>query len=164
MTMESGSFRLATAERFARDLLMHDGLMTPVLQRQFGPMYAVEHRRSEADGRYLRVSDLRQRGTGVLLLESRMSIRTAALPGAMLKALRHTDTPFGQLLLNAGIAARSVSREITRQAGKDGGPDRLGRRHVIVNSTTGAQICEIHEVLNRADLLLSARQTSAGGA
>lgn len=142
---------------------MHDGLMTPVLQSRFGPMYAVELHRSETGDRYDRVSEVRQRGTGLLLLDSRMSIRVSALPAAMLDALRNTDTPFGQLLQGAGIAARSVSREITRLAGEDGAPDRLGRRHIIVDAATDAPICDLHEVLNHAEVLLAAAGPMAGG-
>jgi chorismate-pyruvate lyase len=146
------------SEQFSIRLLDHDRLMTPVLKRQFGDICAVQSAADESDDTYRRVAALYRREDAVLLLEAALEIPKSALPAAIFEALRTTDRPFGQLLIDRGIDGVSVGRTLF-SAGAPGSPDRRwGRRHSIVELRSGQLLCRVEELLVPERHLLAARQ------
>lgn len=138
-------------------LVDHDGLMTPRLLAHFGPINVQVLRTDNlSETSYSRMSRLCQISTGALILDAELVLNTVALPHQVLLGLRDTQTPFGQLVMEAGIVARSVDREITTLAATDGQGRRLGRRHRLVNAQTGQELCAIVETLSPLSVLFTA--------
>lgn len=146
----------ADGVRLGMDLLDHDGLMTPVLVAQFGPI-RVEKSQDDRDGGLLhRVSRLHQMATGWVILDADMILNTRALPPKVLTGLHETTTPFGHLLIESDVQARSVDRVITRVAATDGGEDRLKRQHRLIDARRGVTLCQVIETLSPESLLQDA--------
>ena len=158
--MERADF--GTGQMLDWSLVDHDGLMTPVLVAHFG-LIKVQVLRTEvlSDTTHCRVSQLRQAATGAVILDAETTLNTAALPPPVLIGLRDTDIPFGQLLIKAGIPARSVDRQITGLVALQGAERRLCRRHRLVNAQTGQELCAIIETLSPVSVLQSAQAAFA---
>lgn len=149
------------AANLALSLLDHDGLMTPRLNRMFGPISARQLTGESRGATFQRVSEVVQTGSGVVLLSARMVILYDHLPAGVVEALQQDSKPFGQMLIDLGIAARSVDREIFT-SGTD--PERLGRRHRIVDQGSGRTICTLTETLSPEAVLQDARRRFLGDA
>lgn len=144
-------------------LLDHDGLLTPVLMSHFGPITAHRVQTDVLSATALRrVSQLHQAATGTVILDAEMVLNTGDMPQSLLTDLQETVIPFGQLLIQSGLTARSVDREITVQNGPNGAERRLGRRHRLVDAQTGRHLCTLVETLSPLSVLLTAQQAYRG--
>ncbi len=150
---------LPTSQKLGGSLLDHDGLMTPILLAYFGSIKVEVLQTEVLNATTLRrVSRLHQAATGAVILDAEMILNTAALPRQVLIGLQDTPIPFGQLLMDAGITARSVERQIVGLGEKDKSERRLGRRHRLVNARTEQELCKIVETLSPLPVLLAAHE------
>lgn len=140
-------------------LLDHDGLMTPVLVAHFGPL-SVQVLRTEVSGAaaFRRISQLYQTATGTIILDAEMILNAAALPAQVLAGLQDSSIPFGQLVIEAGIAACSVDREITWLMSSLDSERRACRRHRLINARSGKELCAIVETLSPLSVLRTAQE------
>lgn len=134
-------------ERMAVALLDHDGLMTPVLTRQFGPLRAQQHRSVRSGDTVHRHSTIRTHPGGAAILVARLDIHVPALPDGLLERLGSGKVLFGQLLLDEGIAVQVRDRHLYRVGDAEAPDTRLGRRLTMQRSDTGMLICRVDELL-----------------
>jgi hypothetical protein len=138
-------------------LLDHGELMTPFLRQHFGDIYARQWDVSESEGMYRRTSSIFQTASSHRILDAELDIFITRLPEEIVKSLRSTSTPFGQLLIDNGIRAEARNRKLFKQQHDDDAPVRLGRRHKIIDSKTGSTICEVVELFAPENVLITAR-------
>jgi hypothetical protein len=94
---------IGEADRYAVRLLDHDGLMTPILLAEFGPLRAVQTVADHADGLFHRRSVLRRVPGDEAILDASLKISVQALPDGFLQSLVKAETLFGQALQDHGI-------------------------------------------------------------
>jgi hypothetical protein len=145
MSMDSPS--LDPDERMAVALLDHDGLMTPVLTRRFGPLRAEQHLSDLSGDTLHRHSTIRTHPGGEAILAARLDIHVPALPDGLLDRLGSGMVLFGQLLLDEGIDVQVQDRHLYR-VGEGGAPEtRWGRRLTMQRRDTGMLVCKVDELL-----------------
>ena len=154
-----GEGELTESSGLEWSLLDHNGLLTPVLIVQFGPITAEKVSTDFVGSSVMRrLSRLHQATTGAVILDAEMILSTAALPKEVLTGLQETVVPFGQLLIDAGISARSVDRQILRLQPLDGGESRLCRQHRLINTRSGQELCKVVETLSTLSILKAAQK------
>lgn len=139
------SFLTDTNSSLSRELLDHDGLMTPVLIRQFGPMNVRQTYAQHNEDRFLRHSTIYQSASGEKILEAVLDISLRAVPIGFLDLLQSKDVLFGQLLMDLSIAVRIVDRNVYRS--ETDHPPRWGRRLAIQHCDSQVVICKVDELL-----------------
>ena len=143
----------ATPAPYSRSLLDHDGLMTPVLTAQFGPLIVRKTQSHPTANSVLRHSSIYQAGSDRKILDAALQISPHALPAGSLDQLLNEDILFGQLLADFSIPVRIADRTLYHSTETDEIP-RWGRRLSIYHGETGAFICRVKELLvNDAQLL-----------
>jgi chorismate-pyruvate lyase len=135
------------ADRYALSLLDHDGLMTPRLVAEFGPLRAIQTSARVEGDIFHRQSILRTLADDEALLEADLKISLSALPDGFLGRLQTTQTPFGQLLMDYAIAVRFSDRQIYQHLGKNLADERWGRRLAMWHADTGGHLCDVQELL-----------------
>lgn len=146
--------------RLSAELLDHDGLMTPVLVRHFGEVYAEEIQARETQEHYIRISSIRQKVSGILLLNATLTIVKFILPDALIESLSSTKIPFGRLLDEHGVKTTIQNRILLacRDQQEAGLALRWGRRHAIVRADNKVPLCHVQELLVPEPDLLSAQE------
>jgi hypothetical protein len=146
------------AERYALSLLEHDGLMTPRLIAEFGPLRAIQIAASQSGAVFHRQSILRTLLGDRKILEASLDISVPALPEGFLERLTRGETPFGQLLIEFSVGVRVIDRKVYRQVGRESSPGRCGRRLTMLRADSLAHLCDVDELLVCSEDLLSLRQ------
>lgn len=136
---------------FSQSLLDHDGLMTPVLLAQFGPLTVVQNEASQSATRFVRRSSIYQAATGVKILDAVLDIALQSLPVGFFDRLQQEDVLFGQLLQDFSMAVRIADRSLFHMQADQA--SRWGRRLTIYRSDTQEFICTVEEIMaSDADL------------
>ncbi|MBL4806248.1 MAG: hypothetical protein JKY31_03060 [Rhodobacteraceae bacterium] len=126
---------------FGKKLLNHNGLMTPVITRFFGPMRAIQTRFEETQATYYRVSLLYQCAQHNLIIEAKLLASKDNLPAGLIDALRNTDQLFGQLLLDYHISVRIAPPKIRHDN------SRWSRQLAMLDKANGKLLCKVDEHL-----------------
>ena len=126
---------------FSQTLLDHDGLMTPVLVAQFGPLTVRQTEARHSETRFFRRSSIYQAASGAKILDAVLDISLPSLPLGFLAQLQDEDVLFGQLLSDFSIAVRIADRVLYQSH------SRWGRRLTIYHSDTQAFICTVEELM-----------------
>lgn len=137
-------------QSLSRRLLDRDALLTPELLRVFGTIRAVQTACCETDTHYIRQSCLRRVIDGAPVLHARLEICKATVPPALLDALRHGETPFGQLLADFGIPVVIRKRTVFVTAS-----GRYSRHVEIRAQQDETLICTVAETLVPDDQLVN---------
>ncbi len=132
-----------TSNGFSKGLLDHDGLMTPVLLAQFGPLTARQTEGKQIENRFLRQSTIYQAATGEKILDAELDISLQSLPATFLDCLQQQDILFGQLLRDFSIDVRIMDRTLYQSDQSL----RWGRRLSICNANTLDLICKVQELM-----------------
>ena len=140
--------RLAIENAFGEQLLDHNGLMTPVLTRFFGPIYAYETQREEDELSYRRTSTLFQSTSQKKILDAHLVIAKGSLPVELIEDLRVTSILFGQLLKDHNIDIETSAPKV-RLIGQ-----RWGRSVELIEKRSGKVICSVEELLVKDKMLL----------
>ena len=143
---------------FGRSLLDHDGLMTPILRAQFGPLTVGKTHSDQGSNRLLRRSSILQAASGIPILDAVLVISAQALPLGFLDQLLREDVLFGQLLADFAIPVRLADRSLYQSA-KAAEDPRWGRRLTIYRKDSDAFICTVDELLVSDAQLLPLRRT-----
>lgn len=130
-------------------LLNHDGLMTPVLVREFGPLRAVQLAYEQTSTNYRRTSEIFQSASNLLVLNATLNINKASLSMEAVDSLMTTEILFGQLLGEQGIEVSLVGGTIFKRL--DG---RFGRRTDMYIKGSATRLAQVEETLV-SDLALS---------
>jgi hypothetical protein len=146
------------ADRYALSLLEHDGLMTPRLQQEFGPMRAIQLAAHTTGTTFRRQSILRTQSGDHAILEATLEISLAALPKGFLERLVAVETPFGQLLQDYMISIEILDRQTYRKAPGANTECRWGRRLTMRRADTSAHLCDVDELLVPGQQLISVRR------
>lgn len=137
--------------KLIRVLLDHKGLMTPVLNQQFGPIKALQTKYLDEVEYCMRQSRLVQASTGKIILSAELKINGSMVPQEFLRQLVSTTIPFGALLVQFHIETTIQSLNLfchtSAQTTDSVLMDRWGRRHNIVDPTNGNVLCEVEELL-----------------
>ncbi len=165
VTMHSGSgsvvsnLRMLSSEHMClgSSLLNHNGLMTPHLGQVFGTVYAIQHIQEEVFGVIHRESSLYQLASDIKILDASLGLVSRSLPDAVLRALKSTQIPFGQLLIDNEIEAE-ISNCTLFTRDNSAGDQILGRRHTILDSSTGEPLCHVEERLAPEHSLIKAKK------
>lgn len=128
-------------------ILGHDGLITPILERHFGEIEAVELDAAESRDHYVRTSTLYQRGSTQWLLDATLMIVKRQVPESLLEQLRSTSIPFEQLLMDHGVDVELEGRLSIELRDDAGQVVARGRQHEIVHRQTGERVCQVREML-----------------
>lgn len=131
--------------------------MTPLLTLYFGNIYAKLCSISEQGETITRISEIYQYGNSTPLLEAKLLIQKTKLPQSFLQELIDTPKLFGQLLIEYGIDSEIRNRVRFSEGEIDQSNFRWGRRHTMIESSSGHEICRIQELLATEEVLLVAR-------
>ena len=126
-------------------LLDHDGLMTPMLVRHFGPLTVRQTFAKQESDRFLRHSSIFQAATGEKILEAVLNIALHSLPIGFVDRMQNQDILFGQLLLDLSIDVQIADRARYRSATDQ--PPRWGRRLTMFHAGRQELICQVDELL-----------------
>lgn len=162
--MQNTSRPMNDADLYALKLLEHDGLMTPRLVAEFGPLRAIQIAASQSGATFHRQSILRTVSGDRKILEASLDISINALPGGFLERLTSAVTPFGQLINEYCIGVRLIDRKVYSSAGQGGSKFRWGRRLTMLRADDNAHLCDVDELLVDGQDLLRHRLDQSGPA
>ena len=146
----------ATPAPYSRSLLDHDGLMTPVLTAQFGPLIVRKTQSHPSTDSVLRRSSIYQSASDSKILDAVLEISPQALPAGVIDQLLNEDILFGQILADFAIPVRITDRTLYQSTAPDE-IARWGRRLRIYHGKTAAFICHVDELLVSEAQLLTMR-------
>jgi hypothetical protein len=144
------------APPYSRSLLDHDGLMTPVLTAQFGPLIVRKTQSHTSSDHVLRHSSIYQARSNGKILDAVLTISPHALPANFVDQLLNQDILFGQILTDLAIPVRITDRILYNSHPADP-TSRWGRRLSIYHGDTRALICSVDELLVIETQLLAMR-------
>lgn len=157
-TQRKVPLKIVEAQDLSSYLVHHEGLMTPMLKRYFGPFYVDKIFQNDTDSYYSRSVALRQNGSHLVLLSAELCVFKSVVPEQMIEALRNSATPFGELLIHHGIDVIIRQQTFSSQSEDlDQQGFRQGRRRIMLESTHNSLVCLVDELLSPEDTLQQAK-------